>query len=222
MGPYFPLVFCAAPVFVLVGVVSLALLVSGLLIRSRLFKWIGGLGLCGSACGVGACLVGCLLIGLCDYINIVTGPNTRTKPEPKDIAGVYCPTKRSVRFIKRAKYSSIPEISITLHEKGSFEMKNIPDMWLNEFGRAKGNFDSATGTWELDCVEYGRIKHWGIGLDFTDVTGITSRTSDRGFYYSMISLKNQKPPYIIHITIGDPDSMEALEFERVTIESKAR
>lgn len=212
-----------APVFVLLAVVFLAVLVLGMLMRSRVLKWIGGIAFCGSAGLVGLCVMACLWIGICDYITLVAGPNTRTAPEPKDLAGVYYPTKRSVRFIKRAKYSSIPEISIMLHENGSFEMKNIPDMWLNKFGKAKGNFDSAAGTWELDCREYGRIKHWGIVLDFTDVTAITSRTTDHGFYYSMLSLKNQKPPYIIHMIIGDPDNEDALEFyRRVDTEIKAR
>ncbi len=198
--------------FALLCVPCLLILVIGILVHSKPLKWIGGMTLFINASFVGAAVVGCFYLAGMESLMLLTGPYTRSRPNPEDLAGTYRPTSRSIRFIKRKRYDPVPPIRIILHDDGKFEMKNIPDMWMN-FGRATGDFDSGSGTWELDSRHYPLVTLWGLTLDFDDTENFTSRDLKTGLVFSMLKLKGQRPPYIIHMVIGDPDGLEALEFE---------
>lgn len=58
-------------------------------------------------------------------------------------------------------------------------------------------------------------------MDFDDVQGFASEVPKNGFVcHNMFQLKNQHPPYLIHVFMGDADGGEALEFERVPAPSQ--
>ena len=92
----------------------------------------------------------------------------------------------------------------------------MPDMWKN-FGQVSRRFDSGSGTWTLDNRDTGLATHWGIALDFDDVQGFSSPVHRNGFVYHMLDLKSQRPPYRIHVTIGDADGGDALEFKQESV-----
>ena len=214
MSPYFPFLLVGF-FFGFLSIVFLLVLVFGILMRSLALKLIGGIALCVSAGLVGLCVIACIYIGICDYITLVAGPNTRTKPNLQDLVGVYRPTREKFRFIRKGNSLSIHETSLTLHADGSFEMKDIPAEWFDWSSEAKSRLGSGSGKWELDSHKYGRIRHWGLELSFTSSEGLTSTSRNGRFVYSMLSLRKQKPPYDIYMTLGDPDGGRGLQFERV-------
>jgi hypothetical protein len=87
MSPYFPFLLVGF-FFGFLSVLFLLVLVLGILMRSLALKRIGGVALCGSAGLVGLCVIACIYIGIYDYITLVAGPNTRTKPNMQDLVGV--------------------------------------------------------------------------------------------------------------------------------------
>src|SRR5258708_35071646 len=110
---------------------------------------------------------------------------TRNRPNQADVIGVWVPTASTIRDLK---------------ERGGYVM---PDWWLDGAGESKMGFESGSGKWEF---YQGHIQWtvWGIELNFGKfATG------------NLINLRRQKPPYLINITIGDPDSAHNMLFEKV-------
>jgi len=207
--------------FALLCIPCLLVLALGTALRSKVLKQIGSIALFVSAGFVGVSVLGFCYIVAMESLTQLIGPPTRTAPHVQGLVGTYRLTSRSVRFVERKGYADLPDMCIILRADGTFEMKNMPDMWMN-FGRAKRCFDSGSGTWELDSRDAGLATLWGITLDFDDIQGFTSQVHKNGFVYSMLELKNQCPPYLIHVTIGDADGSEALEFERVSARPEAK
>lgn len=213
--PVYVLIFFVGLIFALLCLPFLLILVIGIVFNLRTLKWIGGIGASVIGGLVILSIVAYFGIGVFYYAMIVAGPNTRTEPDLGDLAGTYRPTSESIKFVKRSGYASIPNISIVLRDNGTFEMQNIPDMWIDDFGYSKGNFISGSGEWKLDSRAIGSVSHWGITIDFKYKEDSKPAEKGEGFYL-MLDLMNQEPPYIIHMTIGDPDSGEALDFEKIT------
>jgi hypothetical protein len=61
---------------------------------------------------------------------------------------------------------------------------------------------SGTGVRRLD-KDNGRFTDWIINLDFAN------------HYRDTVHLMHQKPPYLIHIYMGDPDEGGAILFKRI-------
>lgn len=214
MAPTFFLIVGGA-FFALLCIPCLLVLALGMVFHVPVLKRVGKVSLWVSAGFVGVSVLGFCYVAAMESLTQLTGPRTRTAPHMENLAGTYRLTSRSVRFVEHKEYADLPDICIILHVDGTFEMKNMPDMWTN-FGQAKRCFDSGSGTWELDSREAGLATLWGITLDFDDIQGFTSQVHKNGFVYSMLKLKNQQPPYVIRVTIGDADGGEALEFEKVS------
>jgi len=214
MAPTFPLLI-ASIFFALLSVPCLLALVLGVAFRVETLKWIGGVGLLICALFIGGAVAGVCQMAAVDSVTAVAGPDMRTRPRQEDMTGTYRLTPSSARFVKRKGYANLPDICIILSADGTFEMQNMPDMWHNAFGRPNRKFDSGCGTWKLDSHDAGLATHPGITLDFDDVRGFSSSVYKNGFVsFGALQLKNQKKPYRLQATIGDPDSGETLEFEK--------
>jgi hypothetical protein len=91
---------------------------------------------------------------------------------------------------------------LVLNPDKSFSMKNMPDWWAADWGESKGGFPPASGKWAL--VSKATYSHdWGIDL----VVGI----AEIGF----VPVRNRRPPYLLHMGIGDPDNGHFMFFERL-------
>src|SRR5262249_50031885 len=67
---------------------------------------------------------------------------TRHEPARSDIVGVWTPTEKTLRDIrKRGHYESVAH-KIVLSDDGTFAMVNMPDWWTDGFGESHGKFDS--------------------------------------------------------------------------------
>jgi hypothetical protein len=125
----------------------------------------------------------------------------RQRPLEADLAGKWVPTAQTLEDMRNTGGYAISTHELFLNADKTFFMRNMPDWWATDFGESKKGFKSASGRWTLLPATGG--GDWGIDL----VVG----TSGIGFLH----VRNQKPPYLIHIGIGDPDNGHYMLFERI-------
>ena len=129
---------------------------------------------------------------------------TLGQPSVKDLVGTYKPTEHTTDLLKATgKYPSANS-SITISE--------VPDWWLTSFGEAKGKFDNGSGTWAVDKNK----KWWLLVASFPTATAQFSSTVPRsGHVTAMLSLVGQKPPYVLQLSVSDPNADMSMQYERV-------
>ena len=125
---------------------------------------------------------------------------TRSQPAEEDIAGTWRPTAETLADIRERGHYPAGEPQLILREDHTFIMRDMPDWWREGFGKSHGKFESGDGTWELSSAE-GLSKIWIIRLHFS------------GFGTS-VHIYRQHSPYLIFIRVGDPDTGDAMFFER--------
>ena len=141
---------------------------------------------------------------------------TNEKPLAKDVAGRYILKSQTVALGGLSALQGRSSI-LDLRVDGTFIASNVP-RW--EFGSSPGtNFFSTlisgSGTWRIGtvgAVSDGLNKSklsWGVYLD------------SKSAKFMPVGFTEQKPPYGLIFTLGDPDSGEAMIYERVTREGEA-
>ncbi|MES2308383.1 MAG: hypothetical protein V4507_05940 [Verrucomicrobiota bacterium] len=125
---------------------------------------------------------------------------TRSKPQESDLIGLWVPTPNTLKDMEKTGGYVISKHEILLKEDGTFSMINMPDWWRDGFGDSKKGFESSEGRWELTQTQ-DWTKIWDITLHFSG-------------YGTSVKLLGQKPPYRIHIYVGDPDSGHVMLFEK--------
>jgi len=123
---------------------------------------------------------------------------TRDEPAGADVVGKWIPV---TGHLSQAGASGIPEREIDLRKDGSFSVVDLPTSPEVPGVSARGLL-TGSGVWHLD-KDLDGYTVWVINLDFAS------------HHREMVHLRRQKPPYLIHIFIGDPDSGQAALFERV-------
>jgi hypothetical protein len=197
--------------FGFLALIFLTVFIIGLIAKSRLLKIIGGFPLAVSIGMVFMAVTGTLLYVVMIFVTDEL-PRTRTKPEIKDLAGVYRVSKQTGTFVHKINTSILSEMSITLREDGSFKVNSIP---LNSF-KNEYNFCSGTGTWKLER-DRGWHNPWVLTLSFTESKG-SDFENGRFVCINLFQLRNRKAPYIIYIILGDPDEGRGLKFEKINNE----
>ena len=123
------------------------------------------------------------------------------KPNEADLIGKWVPTAQTLKDMRTTGGYAISTHELLLNPDNSFSMKNMPDWWATEWGESKSGFQSASGKWAL--LSKTTCGHcWGVDL----VVG----TAEIGF----VPVRNQVPPYMLHIGVGDPDNGHFMLFER--------
>ena len=155
------------------------------------------------------CLAGC-------QYDPHTASYTTTQPKPEDLVGVYAPDQTTTNLIAReGRYRQFPA-SISLSAGGALTITNIPDWWGTDFGRPLGGFDAGRGTWSV--VQHQRW--WAVSVDFESTAQFASRQHRAETLGTSFMLVGERPPYKIHLTVGDPDEGRAMQFERVSSPSR--
>ncbi len=125
----------------------------------------------------------------------------RQKPLEADLVGKWVPTAHTLTDMRSNGGYAISSHELVLNADKSFSMKNMPDWWATDSGESKRGFQSVSGRWALSPSTGG--GDWGVDL-LVGNSGI-------GF----VHIRNQRPPYMIHIGVGDPDSGHFMLFERL-------
>jgi hypothetical protein len=98
-----------------------------------------------------------------------------------------------------------------LSRDGTIVFTNVPDWWNTAFGESGGQFDSASGTWKLALKQN---QWWALRVTFPPESPLASNGKRAVTFTTTVSLIGEKPPYTLHLTIGDPDEGNAMQFVR--------
>jgi hypothetical protein len=123
---------------------------------------------------------------------------TRAEPAKSDVIGKWALTSDSLKEAKRST-SSMQELD--LREDGSFSVVDLPTS-PDAAGASPEGLLSGSGVWHLDRDQDG-FAVWVINLDFAN------------HHRETVHLRHQRPPYLIHIFMGDADSGRAMLLKRV-------
>src|ERR1051325_11230519 len=124
------------------------------------------------------------------------------QPSTNDVVGVYAADTNTLALIAKEGHYSAASPAITLGGDGTIVITNIPDWWLTSFGEPQGGFDSGRGTWTIQKHQ----EWWGLSVGFTDTTHFASLSHKPGGMRTEMMLIGEKPPYKIHLIVGDPDN----------------
>ncbi len=129
---------------------------------------------------------------------------TKVRPETGKLVGVYELDDESTEMLRR-KYKLVPPSSrFVLRSDGTFSISEVPTCW-REFTECSSATESADGTWQVKKLD----EWWEVRLRCTKIQG---EPSDYGLG---AHVRGDRPPQLLHFTVGDPDSGEALAFRKV-------
>ena len=131
------------------------------------------------------------LYGLCTWaVTVFTDPSIpKVKPSAESIIGQWSLDAFSRTNMQQDGGYTLSVHTLTFHADGTFEMVNMPDIWLSTGGHSHRGFYSGSGTWEIDQWQ----NAWVLWMDFPTLAGYPKgvRTS---------------------LTIGDWDNVRSLYF----------
>ena len=146
-----------------------------------------------------------LFVAACQY-DPYTSEFTTHRPNESDLPGNYVATADTRDLIRRAGTYAACDPQITLQADHTFAIKDVPD-WFVTYGDAGTKLVSGSGTWEL--MQPG--KWWTLMVEFHESTG---QSVWKGRFGMEFNLVGEKPPYLVHMTIGDPDMGNAMQFQK--------
>lgn len=127
---------------------------------------------------------------------------TWRRPAESDLVGTWVPTKDTLDDIRTRGGYATTNHELVLRQDGTLSLSNMPDWWIDDSGESRHALDSGSGTWRL--VKDGS---WQVDLTLNAFRGSSS-------FGVRLNLRRQRPPYLIHIFVGDPDEWHAMLFER--------
>lgn len=140
------------------------------------------------------------------------GDYTTITPTIDDLVGTYVPDQRTAELLKATGKYPKAESSITLKDNGQIEMVNVPDWWLTSFTETKGRFDSGNGKWSLDKPK----NYCLLVVSFNTQSGqFSGSVATRGNVTAMLSLVGQKAPFVLEMSIADPNADVAMKYQKV-------
>lgn len=128
-----------------------------------------------------------------------------TQPTINQLTGTWTLSAISLNRMRSQGGYKISTHTLTLREDGTFDLINMPDWWLNDFGDSRRGFYSGSGTWEVGKDSQG---YWIIELQFNSLSGPISNRQPSFF------IGQEKSIYYLYAVIGDPDTGNVIAFER--------
>jgi hypothetical protein len=120
-----------------------------------------------------------------------------------ELVGEWKPTEESIAFLRKENICcEDKEIKLTLSVNNTFELKNMPDCWRNDFGECRGAIFSYKGTWSIN--QRKGSDNW-LHLFVQD-------SSQRGIY--ALPIIKRKGKIQIAFVFGDPDDWREIYLTR--------
>ena len=127
---------------------------------------------------------------------------TRSRPKEADLVGTWTVTEKTARDIRDRGGYAKSDPKIVLLADGTCSVIDMPDWWRGGFGHSHKQLESGQGKWKIEKEE----NVWTIY-----VLGLELPAG-----HQTVHLSRQRPPYLLHATLGDPDSGNYMIFERAT------
>lgn len=128
---------------------------------------------------------------------------TSVKPIDEDLVGQYELDDESIEMLRRHNLPRPPS-RFVLQRDGTFAISDVPTCW-REAGQCSRNLESANGTWQV----VKENEWWVVRLHLVEVQ---RQTTDYGMD---AHVRGDRPPLLIHFTVGDPDAGQALAFRKL-------
>ncbi len=123
------------------------------------------------------------------------------EPNRNEIVGTWIADKAALEDMRsRGNYDPSVIPKLIFHEDGKLEALNMPDWWLNGFGKSNEGFESSLGTWKFFRYKESCVQ---VSLNLQIVSTNMDLSKSRF---------NQEPKYIMTKYIGDPDSADLMVF----------
>lgn len=100
------------------------------------------------------------------------------------------------------QHSISPDCEFVLNGDQTFQARSLSHCWYQTFECGPGP-ETWSGTWAIEKDQ----EWWAVGLH------VTLRNGAPTGYYMPVMLRREVPPYLLHLTIGDPDSGDSLAFQ---------
>lgn len=145
------------------------------------------------------CLVSC-------QFNPFASEFTSVRPNEQQLVASYAPDRETRdRLASQLNITIHPQCRLELRRDHTFTATNLPDCWFsNEIDCAPG-LVTFSGEWTVSENQ----EWWAVDLRARSINGVA-----RDFQLPAM-VRGDRPPYILHLTIGDPDSGNAVAFERI-------
>jgi hypothetical protein len=128
---------------------------------------------------------------------------TSRRPTEESVIGRYVPDDDSkARLRTRFNIEVSPRCEFVLKRDQTFVAQSLPDCWFHTFDCLAGS-DRWEGSWTLQQHQ----DWWAVALQITSRNGVPTS------YHMPVMLRGGPRPYLLHLTIGDPDSGDALAFQ---------
>ena len=149
-----------------------------------------------------------LIISLegCHSIKAKLGISTQVsdKSELANLTGVWYATGTTYNMIKNKKYV-VDTIHLTLYSNATFKATHFPDCIVPLSGEPVNHVSAdGSGTWEI----HKEGDFWKLRLDFKTSPVFIEKT------FCDFDISSNKSTLILSEFIGDPDSVDILEFEK--------
>jgi len=130
---------------------------------------------------------------------------TSVKPTDDELIGQYELDDESIEMLRHHDVPR-PSSRVVLQRDGQFAINDVPTCWREAF-ECSLDLESASGTWQV-----GKENEWWVVR--LRLTNIRRKASD----YGMVAyVRGDRPPRLLHFTVGDPDAGQALAFRRLHI-----
>jgi hypothetical protein len=157
-----------------------------------------------------------LLIGMGCQHDPRSWDYTTKRPQEKDLIGSYKldPNHWQNDWYKRKGFKITKSI-LNLGADGSFSATSVPDCWYTH--ECSGKLENLKGIWLVGKDHQPENPWWVIYLNVVregDPNYEKKLTEPPGLAEPSITLMNNKPPYILHFVVGDPDSGDGLSYTK--------
>ncbi|HLO31601.1 MAG TPA: hypothetical protein VK249_20785 [Anaerolineales bacterium] len=153
-----------------------------------------------------------LLIISCIFPSLDTEHFAKVEPRLEDLNGKYVPTKETLKdMVNQGRYEvNENRVFIRLLPNGNFEMQNMPDWWLTDFGESQGCLINGQGNWEV----VKQHNWWQLRFDFLSESHLCIKKYSSGLTISVPIAGNNKP-YSLWFYVGDPDTGHVMIFQKI-------
>ena len=134
---------------------------------------------------------------------------TTSRPSEADLIGTYRPDSETMQRLRDEFHRSVaPTCQLVLFPNRTFLARDVPDCFDDQLSGCRQGVQQWYGTWRVRAESR---RWWSVELS----VGGTTRFPSQGWRFPAM-LRGNKPPYILHLIIDDPDSGNAVAFRRIS------
>jgi hypothetical protein len=142
----------------------------------------------------------------CQY-NPYASEFTRVEPDIKQIPGKYLLTQESKQLLVKLGVVVPRDAFVELQSDGHFLISALPDV---SDGTPSQIRCYGSGKWRLH-----KFDSYQISFDFVDGYSTPGGKPIKESYLpAYFHLVGERAPYVLHVTVGDPDFGQALQFAK--------